>query len=160
MWKSFDDLASRVDRLEKPIMPLSDKSLAHKIHEMYQKELEYKLKPHVSFEQFTPKKEEKVSNNVDLILTAEGLTKFIKDLQSMQDGTKPFRDSRGNRVIDEVTGEYKMIEIPLADRWVSVGNVRVNDEGKFVVRVEPYTLDSLEAYNSKQTRIASYQAIA
>lgn len=140
-------------------MALSDQALSSRIKEIYQKELEQQLKtPYMSFEQFTPKKEEtKVSNNINLILSAEGLAKYIADLQELAPSTKHKMDERGNYVFDG-DGDYVNVDIPLSDRKVEIGSIRLTEEGKFALTVSSAIFAKMEALYAQKVRIESYQA--
>lgn len=171
MWKSFDDLASRVDRLEKPIMPLSKEEI-HAIcygykqmpaprfnREEWQKVLdECKPVPYTPQNAFITKKEEEVSSSINLIMSAEKFAAFLMDLQELAPGSKTLYDKNGNTVYDPETGDYKQTEIPVDERWVELRKVRVNAEGKFVVSVALSTLNNMDQLNARRERIASYQA--
>lgn len=159
MWKSFDDLASRVDRLEKHIMPLSDKELSDKIKEIYAPMLRDHLSASsIRFEQFAPKKEVKeMANTIHLVLSAEGFAKFVLDNQKMAKDSKLKVDKNGNSIYNAEIGDYETVEIPVADRWVSLGDMRINADGKYVVKVTVNTLNSMDQLNAREERIKAYE---
>lgn len=162
MWESFDDLASRVDVLEKekvPIMALSDQGLSEMLKELYQPYLKQSLEtPSLRFDKFqTQKKEEPKVSTLNLELTAEGLSTFIRDLQEMATDKKRKMDERGNYVFD-ANGDYMYIDIPLAEREVAIGNVRITEEGKFALKVDSSTFAKMEAQYAQKARIEKYQA--
>jgi hypothetical protein len=101
------------------------------------------------------KKEAHVSTSI--IVSAEGLAIFVKDLQEMATQTIYKRDDRGNRILDD-NGDYVIIDVPVHDRWVNFGDIKVNAEGKFVLKVSDSTLNSMEAHNARKARVDTYQA--
>lgn len=103
------------------------------------------------------KKEEPVST-FNLVMSAEKLAVYLQDLQEMAPGTKTEYDKNGNTIYNPETNEYRKVEIPLEDRWVSPGEMRVNAEGKFVVKSSSSILAEMEALNAQRARIADYQA--
>lgn len=105
-----------------------------------------------NYGQFT-KKEVKVSN---LILSSEGLTKYITDLQEMSVSSKYAMDGKGNYKYDD-EGNRLLVDIPLVERWVSLGDIKWNGE-KFVVKVSDSTLDAMEKLNARKIRTSSYEA--
>lgn len=141
-------------------MALSDQGLSNLIRDMYQEQIKQSLEtPSLRFDKFcTQKKEEKEHmSNINLALTAEGLATFIRDLQEMATATKRKMDERGNYLYDG-NGDYMCIEIPLADREVELGYIRVTEEGKFAIKVSPSTFAKMEALYAQKARIEKYQA--
>lgn len=141
-------------------MPLSDKELSDKIKEIYAPMLREHLSapPSLSYERFTQKKEVKeMSRTINLVLSAEGLAKYIKDLQELAPSTKRKLDERGNYVYDAETGDYLEVEIPLHDRKVEINYIRLTEDGKFAFEVSPSTFAKMEALYAQKARIAEYQ---
>lgn len=138
-------------------MPLSDTDLSKRIREIYEPMVRESFSaPQLSFEQFTPKKEVEVSN-INLILSAEGLAKYIADLQELAPSTKYKMDERGTYVFDG-NGDYVNVDIPLSDRKVELGSIRLTEEGKFALTVSPATFAKMEALYAQKERIKSYEA--
>lgn len=102
------------------------------------------------------KKEEPVST-INLVMSAEKLATYLQDLQEMATSTKYAMGDNGNYKYDE-EGHHIYIDIPLEDRWVSPGDMRVNAEGKFVVKSSSAILAKMEALSAQRARIADYQA--
>ena len=104
------------------------------------------------------KKEVKEPMAINLVLSLEKFVKFVQDHQAMAPDNKIKVDERGNYVYNKETGDQETIDIPLADRWVNIGKMRVNSEGKIVVEVSAATLDKMELLNARQARIEAYQS--
>lgn len=138
-------------------MPLSDTDLSKRIREIYEPLVRDSFSaPSIRFEQFASKKEEKVSSSINLVLSAEGLTTFIKDLQELAETTKYKRDNNGDRVYNDETCSYEVVEVPLEERWVNLGDIKWNGE-KFVVKTNNSVLNNMEALNARRNRVKSYE---
>lgn len=100
-------------------------------------------------------KEKKRKATVNLILDAEGLAKYITEVISLQDKTKRVRV---RATAENDYADYKTVD-KRPDEMTASFEGRVNEDGKFVIKVDEYTLDELNTKKNREAVASSFGTV-